>query len=293
MTARRKFADPHLESLLPAVPFTRRSFVVSSLATGFALSVRPAIGQNVIRTSADGLAVGEAKIPVTDGSMPAYFARPAQGERFPTIVVMPEIFGVHEHIKDICRRLAKAGYLAVAPEIYARQGDAVHAPSVEAAIRIANAKPDPELYADVDAVIAWAARSGKGDPARAGITGFCRGGRQVWMVASQSDRVKAGVAWYGALEAAPSAAMPRRPIDVASQLKAPVLGLYGGADGGISVDQVDRMRAALKAAGKGSEIVLYDDAEHGFFADYRGSYQEKAAQDGWNRMLAWFRKHDV
>jgi len=204
-----------------------------------------------------------------------------------------EIFGVHEHIKDICRRLAKAGYLAVAPEIYARQGDAVHAPSVEVAIRIANAKPDPELYADVDAVVAWAARSGRGDPARVGITGFCRGGRQVWMVASQSDRVNAGVAWYGALEAAPSAAMPRRPIDVASQLKAPILGLYGAADGGIPVDQVDRMRAALKAAGKTSEIVLYDDAEHGFFADYRGSYQEKAAQDGWNRMLAWFRKHGV
>ncbi len=293
MKPRRTFDDPHLESLLPAVPFSRRGFVVSSLATGFALAVRPAMGQKPIHTSAEGLAAGEVKIPVADGSMPAYYARPAAGTRLATIVVLPEIFGVHEHMKDICRRLAKAGYLAVCPEIYARQGDAVNAPTVEAAVRIANAKPDPELFADIDAVIDWAAKSGGGDPARVGITGFCRGGRQVWMYAAHSNRVKAGVAWYGALEAAPSATMPRRPIDVVRELKVPVLGLYGDADGGIPVDQVERMRAALKAAGKPAEIVLYDDAEHGFFADYRGSYQEKAAQDGWKRMLDWFKRHGV
>jgi carboxymethylenebutenolidase len=207
--------------------------------------------------------------------------------------VVPEIFGVHEHIKDVARRLAKRGYLAIAPEVYARQGDAVKAPNVQEALKIANSKPDAELFADLDATIAWAGKEGRGDANRVGITGFCRGGRTVWMYSAHNPKLKAGVAWYGPVAGNQTALTPRNPIDVVQQINVPVLGLYGGADQGIPNDSVDRMYGALKASNKPSEIIIYEGMPHAFNADYRPTYRKETAEDGWRRMLDWFKKHGL
>jgi carboxymethylenebutenolidase len=223
--------------------------------------------------------------------MPAYRAMPASGGPFPVVLVVQEIFGVHEHIKDVCRRFAKLGYCAVAPELYARQGDVSKMTDIQEIVNSVVAKvPDAQVMTDLDATVTWAEKSGKGDVKRLGITGFCWGGRVVWLYAAHNPRLKAGVAWYGRLVGQATDLTPKYPLDLVSDLKAPVLGLYGGADQGIPNDTVEKMQAALKAAGKPSEIVLYPDTPHGFYADYRASYRKEQAQDGWKRLQEWFKK---
>jgi carboxymethylenebutenolidase len=285
--------DEEVRGLLPKTTFTRREFVMTALAAGFALAVRPVSAQT-ITTDTDGLEVGEVKIPVADGTIPAYRAMPASGGPFPVVLVVQEIFGVHEHIKDICRRFAKLGHLAVAPELYARQGDVSQMTDINEIMSTVVAKvPDAQVMADLDATISWAEKSGKGDVNKLGITGFCWGGRIVWLYAAHSARLKAGVAWYGRLVGQATDLTPKYPIDLVSALKAPVLGLYGGADAGIPTDTVEQMRTALQAAGNPSQIVLYPDTPHGFHADYRPSYRKEQAQDGWKRLQEWFKKYGV
>jgi len=282
-----------LLSLLPKADFTRREFVVTTLATGFALAVQP-VSALTITTDTDGLVAGEVQIPVADSQtpIPAYRARPAQGDAFPVVLVVQEIFGVHEHIKDLCRRLAKLGYLAVAPELYARQGDVSKIADIKEVIsKVVSKVPDVQVLSDLDATVAWAEKSGQGDVAKLGITGFCWGGRIVWLYAAHSPRLKAGVAWYGRLVGPKDDLHPQQPVDIAVSLKAPVLGLYGGADTGIPAESVEQMRKALKAADQPNEIVLYPDTPHGFNADYRPSYRKDKAEDGWKRMLDWFKKY--
>jgi carboxymethylenebutenolidase len=273
---------------------TRREFVVTSLVAGFAVAALPVAADTLVATDAQGLDAGEVKIPVADGELPAYRAMPAHGAALPLVVVVQEIFGVHEHIKDVCRRLAKLGYLAVAPALFARQGDVTAMSDAQEIIATVVSKvPDAQVMADIDATAAWAATTGTGDPARFGITGFCWGGRIVWLYAAHSAALDAGVAWYGRLSAPSNPLQPKSPLEIAAALKAPVLGLYGGADTGIPLAQVEQMRAALAAAGSQSEIVVYPDAPHAFHADYRPSYRPAAAADGWQRMLQWFQRFGV
>jgi carboxymethylenebutenolidase len=280
-----------LLSLVP--PVTRRGFVVTTLASGFALAVRP-VAAETITTDAMGLEAGEVKIPVKDGEMPAYRAMPAKGEGFPVVLVVQEIFGVHEHIKDICRRLAKQGYLAIAPELYARQGDVSKLTNIQQIISTVVSKvPDAQVMADLDAAAAWAGKSSKGNTDKLGVTGFCWGGRIVWLYAAHNPQLKAGVAWYGRLVGQQDELHPKHPVDLAAELKAPVLGLYGGQDSGIPLDTVETMRKALKDANKPSQIHVYPEAPHGFHADYRPSYRQMAAEDGWRRLLEWFKQHGV
>jgi carboxymethylenebutenolidase len=273
---------------------TRREFIiVSSLAAGFALAVRP-ISAQVINTDSKGLIAGEVKIPVADGQIPAYRAMPATGKDFPTILVIQEIFGVHEHIQDICRRLAKLGYLAIAPEMFARQGDVSQMSDIQEIIsKVVSKVPDSQVMSDLDATVKWAAKSSKGNTKKLGITGFCWGGRITWLYAAHNPNVKAGVAWYGRLVGESTALTPKYPIDIAANLKVPVLGLYGGKDDYIPNDTVEQMRKALKAGNSGSEIILYPDTPHGFLADYRPTYRKEQAEDAWNKMLAWFQKYGV
>jgi carboxymethylenebutenolidase len=284
--------DSHLTSLLPPASLTRRGFVVTSLAAGFALATQPVSAATIV-TDSEGLTVGEVKIPVPDGEIPGYRAMPAEGGPFATVLVVQEVFGVHEHIKDICRRLAKAGYFAVAPALYARQGDVSQMTDIQDILKVVAKVPEPEVAADFDSTVAWAAGTGKADTAKLGITGFCWGGRQVWLYCAHNPKVKAGVAWYGPLERDKSEMTPMNPIDLVPQLKVPVLGLYGGADDGIPMAQIQAMRDALKAADNPSEIVVYPDTPHGFNADYRPSYRPEQAKDGWKRLLAWFKDHGV
>lgn len=273
----------------------RRDFLVTKLTAGFAAATLP-IAAATITTDSKGIVAGEVKIPTSDGEIPAYRAMPDKGSAFPTLLVVQEIFGVHEHIKDICRRLAKNGYLAVAPEMYARQGDVSQLTEIQEIIgKVVSKVPDSQVMSDLDAAVTWAEQN-KGNADKLGITGFCWGGRVVWMYSAHSSRLKAGVAWYGRLITPPNEMAPKNPIDVVGELKAPVLGLYGGKDQGIPVDHVEKMRAALKSgspAAQQSMIQLYDDAPHGFHADYRGSYREVDAKDAWQRMLIWFKKHKV
>jgi carboxymethylenebutenolidase len=284
--------DPDSINFEPKAHFTRREFVMTTLATGFAAAVQPVAASTRITTDAKGLAAGEVRIPVKDGKIPGYRAMPSGGKNLPTVLVVQEIFGVHEHIKDICRRLAKAGYLAIAPELYARQGDVSKLTDIDQIIPIVNKVPDAQVMSDLDAAAAWAAKNG-GDPAKLAVTGFCWGGRITWLYVAHNQKVKAGVAWYGRVLGQPTPNTPKHPIDLVKDINAPVLGLYGGADAGIPNDTVDRMREALKAAGKKSEIHTYPDTPHGFNADYRPSYRKEAAEDGWKRLLAWFRKNGV
>jgi carboxymethylenebutenolidase len=281
-----------LLSLLPKVEFTRREFVVTTLAAGFALAVQP-VQAETITTDAKGLEAGEVKVAVADGTIPAYRAMPAGSGPFPVVLVVQEIFGVHEHIKDVCRRLAKLGYLAVAPALYARQGDVSGLTDFQEIFKIVSKVPDSQVMADLDATVAFAKATGKADVARLGITGFCWGGRIVWLYAAHNPALKAGVAWYGRLVGDSTELQPKYPIDLAGSLKAPVLGLYGEADQGIPVASVEKMRAALNAAGKTAEIVLYPDTPHAFYADYRPSYRKDQADDGWKRLQAWFKTYGV
>ncbi len=281
------------DSLVPGLPFSRRGFLVTALGAGFALAVQPVMAQTAITTDTQGLVAGEIKVKVADGEMAAYRAQPATGSNFPVVLVVSEIFGVHEYIADTCRRLAKLGYQAIAPELFARHGDPRKVSSIQEILTGIVAKvPDAQVMSDLDACVAWAKVSG-GDTARLGITGFCWGGRIVWLYAAHNPQLKAGVAWYGRLVGQAGALTPKQPTDLAAVLKAPVLGLYGGADSGIPLDTVWDMQDKLKAAGGKSMIHVYDDAPHAFHADYRPSYRKDYAEDGWKRMLAWFRQNGV
>ena len=282
--------DRDIANVLRSTELSRRQMVVTSLAAGFAMAVQP-VGAATITTNDEGLTAGEVKISVGDEKIPAYRAMPAKGGPFPVALVVQEIFGVHEHIKDICRRFAKLGYLAIAPELYARQGDVSKLKTIDEIRPIVAKVPDAQVMGDLDACVEYATETGKGDVTRLGITGFCWGGRIVWLYAAHSKQVKAGVAWYGRLVGEPSNLFPKHPVDVAADLKAPVLGLYAGKDGGIPLDTVEKMREALKKSKVPAEIVVYPDAQHGFHADYRPSYNEADAKDGWNKLQAWFKKH--
>jgi carboxymethylenebutenolidase len=280
-----------LTALEPKAAFTRREFVVTTLATGFAFAVQPVSAQT-ITTDTNGLIAGEVKIPVSGGEIPAYRAMPATGRSFPVVLVVQEIFGVHEHIKDMCRRFAKLGHVAIAPEMYSRQGDVSKLTNINEIISTVVSKvPDAQVMSDLDAAVTWAKRSSNGDTNKLGITGFCWGGRIVWLYAAHNPQLKAGVAWYGRLVGAPDELHPTHPVDIAGKLKAPVLGLYGGKDTGIPQDTVEKMREAIKAAGGKSEIVVYPNAGHGFNADYRPGYDKSAAEDGMRRLQEWFKKY--
>jgi carboxymethylenebutenolidase len=282
-----------LLSLAPPREFTRRDFIVTVLAAGFAAAVRPIAAQTVIQTDSQGLIADEVKIPVKDGQIPAYRAMPEKGKNFATVLVVQEIFGVHEHIRDVCRRLGKLGYLAVAPELFARQGDVSNMTNIQEILeKVVSKVPDAQVMRDLDATAAWAAKN-NGNDARLGITGFCWGGRIVWLYAAHSPGLKAGVAWYGRLTGDKDELRPRQPLNLASSIKAPVLGLYGAEDQGIPVEIVEMMQDDLKAAKSPSEIVIYPDAPHGFHADFRSSYRQGPAQDGWKRLQQWFKKHGV
>ena len=273
-------------------PLARRGFVMTSLISGFTLATQRVEAQ-AIQTDTTGLDAGEAQIPVKDGKLPAYYARPAKGTNFPVVLVNEEIFGVHEYIKDVCRRLAKLGYLAVAPEIYARIADLSKMTDIQQIIRdVISKKSDAELLSDLDATLAWAAHN-HGSATRIAVTGFCRGGRNTWMYATHNPKLKAAVAWYGPIKGTPSDIQPKVVLDVADQLKCPLLGLYGCKDTGISMDDVHAAEAKAKAAHKTVEIVIYPDSPHGFHADYRPSYRQADAEDGWKRMLAWFKRYGV
>jgi carboxymethylenebutenolidase len=277
-----------------APDLSRRGFFMSAsaaTAAGYTLLAGP-VRADVIRTDTNGLTVGDVKIAVSDGEMPAYFARPANVANPPVILVAMEIFGLHEYIKDVTRRLAKLGAFAVAPDYYFRKGDLTKITEMKDLFPIVNAKPDTELFSDLDATVAWAKAQG-GDTNRLGIMGFCRGGRTVWLYSTHNPNLKAGVAFYGSLADPHTEAMPKNALDLAAEVKEPVLGLYGGADTGISVDQVEKMKAELKEAGKTAEFKIYPDAPHGFHADYRPSYRKEAAEDAWQQLEAWFRKYNV
>ena len=288
-----QWTNADLVSLLGSPTLTRRQILVTSLAAGFALAVQP-VSAETITTDTEGLTAGEVRVPVADGEIPAYRALPAKGNKFPIVLVVQEIFGVHEHIRDICRRFAKAGYLAVAPELYARQGDVSKISDWKQIMsQVVSKVPDAQVMSDCDATVGWAAKSSNGDADRVAITGFCWGGRIVWLYAAHNPKLKAGVAWYGRLTGDKTELQPRYPLDVVDDLKAPVLGLYGGKDQGIPLDQVEQMRTKLAAAKKPSKIVVFPDAEHGFLADSRPSYNPKDAAAGWKQCLEWFREHGV
>jgi carboxymethylenebutenolidase len=260
----------------------------TSLSSGFARAVLPLASAPIV-TDTEGLIAGEVGIAVRDGEIPGYRAKPSRERKFPVVLVIQEIFGVHEHIRDVCRRLAKEGYFAVAPEMFARQGDVSKMTDIQEIVsKVVSKVPDEQVMADLDDAVAWAAKDSSADTSRLGITGFCWGGRVVWLYAAHSSALRAGVAWYGQLTKG-----AKSPLDVARELKAPVIGLYGGQDHGIPLAQVEQMREALRQAGKPSEIHVYPEAGHAFNADYRPSYNEAAAKDAWGKMLAWFRKYGV
>ncbi len=284
-----------LDSLTPTREFTRRDFVQTSVGSGFAAAVLPVTAQ-AIRTDSEGLSVGEVTIMVGDFKMPAYRSMPAGKSNLPVVLVLSEVFGVHEHIADVARRFAKRGYLAIAPELFVRQGDAQSYGEIARLIaEVISKVPDAQVMGDLDATVAWAKANG-GNTSKLGVTGFCWGGRITWLYSAHNPAVKAGVAWYGRLVGAASALTPKHPVDLAANLHGPVLGLYGGQDSGIPLDTVDKMKAALAAGGgaaKRSEFVVYPDAPHAFHADYRPSFRKDAAEDGWNRCVAWFEANGV
>ena len=279
-------------------PVPRRRFVTGSLAAGFAAAVAPtgSLLAQTITTDTAGLDAGEVRIPVGGGAVPAYRAAPQGRTGVPLVLVVQEIFGVHEHIRDVCRRFAKRGYMAVAVELYARQGDPTAYKSIPELIQnVVSKVPDAQVMGDLDAALAWAGANGA-DARRVGITGFCWGGRVVWLYSAHQPAVRAGVAWYGRLTSASTPNTPTHPHDVAGRLHGPVLGLYGGADGGIPQSTIDEMEVRLGTGGeasKASKFVVYPGAPHAFHADYRPSYRKEAAEDGWRRCLDWFREHGV
>src|SRR5215475_6300636 len=280
--------------LTKVAPLSRRGFMTASAAVtaGYTLAAGP-VRAEAIKTPADGLTVGDAKIKVADGEMPAYFARPANAANPPVVLMAMEIFGLHEYVKDVTRRLAKLGALAVAPDYYFRKGtDLTKITDIPQLLPIVNSKPDAELLSDLDATVAWAKAQG-GDTTKLGIIGFCRGGRTVWEYAAHNGALKAGVAFYGPVVDPPNPAWPKSPTQLAPDMKAPVLGLYGEADTGIPVASVEALKAALAANKKTAEFKIYPGAPHGFHADYRPSYRKDAAEDAWNQLQAWFRKSNV
>lgn len=288
--------EQDIDSLAPGRTFNRRAFVRTSVGSGFAAAVLPICAQTTIKTDSNGLLAGEVTIPVGDFKMPAYRAAPAGKANAPVVLVVSEIFGVHEHIADVARRFAKAGYFAIAPELFVRQGDAGSYGEIAKLIaEVVSKVPDAQVMGDLDASVAWAKGQGA-DASKVAVTGFCWGGRITWLYAAHSPAVKAGVAWYGRLVGQTSALNPAHPVDLAGKLGAPVLGLYGAADTGIPLDTVEQMKKALaagSAAAKKSEFVVYPDAPHAFHADYRPSYRKDAADDGWKRCLAWMRAQGV
>jgi carboxymethylenebutenolidase len=270
---------------------TRREFIaVGSLTAGFAIAVQP-ISAKVITTDKKGIVAGEIKIPVKGGTIPAYRARPTLGQDFPVILVIQEIFGVHSYIQDVCRRLAKLGYLAIAPEMFYRQGDVSKLTDIADIRKVVSQVPDAQVMSDLDATVAWAIKSAKADPNKLGITGFCWGGRVTWLYSAHNPQVKAGVAWYGRLVGESTALTPKHPVDIAANLQTPVLGLYGGQDTGIPLETVKQMQERLQ--GGSSEFVIYPEAPHAFHADYRPSYRQTEAEDGWKRLQEWFQKNGV
>jgi carboxymethylenebutenolidase len=290
-------ADPLLTSdvigLTKTPPFSRRGFMTASaaVAAGYTLAAGP-VRADVIKTATDGLTAGDAKIKVANGEMPGYFARPAGVDNPPVVLVAMEIFGLHEYIKDVTRRLAKLGAFAVAPDYYFRKGDLTKITDMQQLLPLVNAKPDAELLSDLDSTVAWAKSQG-GDTSRLGIIGFCRGGRTVWEYAAHSSTLKAGAAFYGPPVDPANPVWPKSPTQLAPEMKAPVIGLYGEADTGIPVAQVEALKAALAANKKTAEFKIYPGAPHGFHADYRASYRKEAAEDAWNQMQAWFKKYGV
>jgi carboxymethylenebutenolidase len=291
-------AEPLLTSdvigLTKVAPLSRRGFMTASAAAaaGYTLAAGP-VRADAIQTDSNGLTAGEAKVKVSDGEMPVYFARPTGVNNPPVVLVAMEIFGLHEYIKDVTRRLAKLGAFAVAPDYYFRKGvDLTKITEIPQLMPLVNTKPDAELFSDLDSTVAWAKSQG-GDTGRLGIIGFCRGGRTVWEYAAHSGALKAGVAFYGSLVDPANPVWPKSPTQLAPDMKAPVLGLYGEADQGIPVAQVEAMKAALAAANKPAEFKIYPGAPHGFHADYRPSYRKEAADDGWNEMQTWFKKYKV
>jgi carboxymethylenebutenolidase len=292
------------DSLLPGQSTeggaSRRTALKAALGVGYAAAALPIMAQTAIKTSPDGLKTGETTVEVNGFKVPVFYAAPAGKTNLPVILVIQEIFGVHEYIADTCRRFAKAGYMAIAPELYARQGDpSQYGEMAKLMSEVVSKVPDAQVMADLDGVVKWAGTNG-GNSKKVGITGFCWGGRITWLYAEQSKNVKAGVAWYGRLVGTPSPLTPKHPLELAAALKAPVLGLYGGQDGGIPVTTINEMKDALAQAGqagnaaaKASEFVLYPDAPHAFHADYRPSYRKEAAEDGFKRALGWFKTHGV
>ena len=282
------------DSLVPPLRLDRRGFLATSLAVGFAAAAGPVSGQTVIETDASGLKAGLVRIPVEGGSLPAYRAMPEEASGVPVVLVVQEIFGVHEYIQDVCRRLATEGYMAIAPEMFVRQGDPNRYTEIPRLFsEVVSKVPDQQAMSDLDAAVAWAGQNG-GNINRLGITGFCWGGRIVWLYAAHNPRLKAGVAWYGRLVGEADELRPKHPVDVVKDINAPVLALYGEDDSGIPLDTVEKMKGALAKgsdAAKASEFVIYPGAPHAFHADYRPSYREEAAKDGWTRALAWFEKH--
>jgi carboxymethylenebutenolidase len=284
-----------IEGMTKAAPLSRREFMTAAAAAtaaGYTLAAGP-VRAEAIQTGTVGLTAGDAKIPVSGGEMPIYFARPEGVSNPPVILVAMEVFGLHEYIKDVARRLAKLGAFAVAPDYYFRKGvDLTKITDFKELMPIVNAKPDAELVADLDATVVWAKSEG-GDTSRLGMIGFCRGGRAVWIYAAHGGALKAGVAFYGSLVDPQNPLWPKSPIQLAPEMKAPVLGLYGDADQGIPVSQVEQMKEALKVAGKTAEFKIYPGAPHAFHADYRPSYRKEAAEDAWRKMIEWFKTYKV
>ncbi len=283
------------DSLLAKTPLSdgldRRNFLKTALGTGFAAAVLPVAAQTMIRTDTAGLTAGEVILTVKGQKVPVYRAQPEGKSNLPVVLVLSEIFGVHEHIADVARRFAKQGYLALAPDLFVRQGDPASFGTVAEVMKEVIAKtPDEQVLGDLDACLAWAGQNG-GNIDKAAITGFCWGGRIVWLYCAHNPKLKAGVAWYGRLVGEKTALNPKHPIDIAAGLKVPVLGLYGGKDAGIPLDTVEKMKAALAQGASKSEFVVYSNAGHAFNADYRPSYVEADAKDGWKRCLDWFKAH--
>jgi carboxymethylenebutenolidase len=275
---------------------SRRQVLVATLSTGFALAVSP-VAASALTTDSDGLEAGEVKIPTSAGDIPGYRALPSKPKgKVPVILVVHEIFGVHEHIKDVCRRFAKEGYYAIAPELFARQGDVSKITDFKEIIsKVVSKVPDAQVLSDLDAALAFAKKDPHVDASKLSITGFCWGGRIVWLYAAHQPALKAGVAWYGKILGDKDDLHPRNPTDIVAELKAPILGLYGGKDQNIPVDTVQQQAQALaassNASAKASSIHIYPDAGHAFFADYRPSYHQESAEDGWKRLNDWLKTH--
>jgi carboxymethylenebutenolidase len=280
----------HFNSLVPKTPIDRRSFIAAAVAAGFAVSAEPVLAQ-AIKTPMDGLEGGDIKI----GDIPAYYAVKKGGGKRPVVIVVPEIFGLHEYQKDMCRRLANVGYFAISSDPFFRSGDLSKVSDIKEVLKGANALSDEQAFKDLDAVVAWVEKQPRANAGKLGLTGMCRGGRMVWMYTAHNKKVDAAVAWYGPTFAEPTTLKPQNPVDITDKIDRPVLGLYAGEDSGIPMTHVDRMRAGLMAFGhdKKSQIHVYPGVPHAFHADYRNTYRKPEADDGWKRMLAWFKKHGV